>query len=41
MYQIPAPSVIEKGAGGPKSILAAVELIKHAKNPVILGELAG
>jgi len=36
MYQIPAPSVIEKGAGGPKSILAAVELIKHAKNPVIL-----
>lgn len=38
-YQIPAPSVTEKGAGGPKSILAAVELIRHAKNPVILGKL--
>jgi len=36
MYHIPAPNVVEKGAGGPKSILAAVEMIKSAKNPVIL-----
>lgn len=36
MYQIPEPKVIEKGAGGPASIKAAVDLIKSAKNPVIL-----
>jgi len=36
LYQIPAPSVPEKAAGGPKSILAAVDLIRNAKNPVIL-----
>eukprot|EP00116_Pleurobrachia_bachei_P001106 sb/3461368/ len=35
-YQIPKPTIPEKGAGGPKSILAAVELIRSAKNPVIL-----
>ena len=38
LYQIPTPSVPEKAAGGPKSIKAAVDLIRHAKNPVILGE---
>ena len=37
MYEIPAPHVPEKAAGGPKSIQAAVDLIRHAKNPVILG----
>ncbi|KAL5271080.1 hypothetical protein ACHWQZ_G001664 [Mnemiopsis leidyi] len=36
LYQIPTPSVPEKAAGGPKSIKAAVDLIRHAKNPVIL-----
>jgi len=36
MYQIPTPSPPEKAAGGPKSILAAIDLIRHAKNPVIL-----
>ena len=38
MYQIPEPRVTERGAGGPKSILAAVEMIRSARNPVILGK---
>jgi len=36
MYQIPAPNQVEKSAGGPASLRAAVGLIKSAKNPVIL-----
>jgi len=35
-YKIAKPNVVEKGAGGPTSLAAAVELIANAKNPVIL-----
>jgi len=35
-FTINKPNRIEKSAGGPDSLRAAVELIKNAKNPVIL-----
>lgn len=35
-YTIPKPSSIEKSAGGPSSLERATELIRSAKNPVIL-----
>lgn len=35
-YTIPKPNRVEKSAGGPASLTAAAELIKNAKNPVIL-----
>jgi len=35
-YKISKPNRVEKSAGGPASLAAAAELIKGAKNPVIL-----
>ena len=35
-YTIPKPVRVEKSAGGPGSLAAAAELIRTAKNPVIL-----
>ncbi|XP_065063844.1 sulfoacetaldehyde acetyltransferase-like [Rhopilema esculentum] len=35
-YVIPKPVRVEKSAGGPNSLAAAAELIREAKNPVIL-----
>jgi len=35
-YTIPKPVRVEKSAGGPNSLAAAAELIRSAKNPVIL-----
>ena len=35
-YKIPSPVRVEKSAGGPNSLAAAAELIRTAKNPVIL-----
>lgn len=35
-YTIKEPNRIEKSAGGPNSLNAAIELIKRAENPVIL-----
>merc|ERR1719402_687423 len=34
--KIPEPMIVEKSAGGPSSLQAAVELLRTAKNPVIV-----
>jgi len=35
-FTIPAPKIIEQGAGGPAALASAAELIASAKNPVLL-----